>query len=446
VPSVDQPSPPLAKGVKRLAHLDLAGAGQVTVVGTHAYIGHIPNKQQLGTTILDVADPKRPRVLATIKVDDPESHSHKARVAGNIMIVNHERNMTAIGRRAEQLPAARQALRERLGREPTLAEIAESMALKEDEVRTAEEVERRGYDQGGFRVYDVSNPAKPRQICHHRTGGRGVHRFDMDENYAYISTEMEGYVGNILVIYDLRDPARPQEVSRWWMAGQHVAGGETPTWAGRKNRLHHALRFGDELWAGVWHAGLRIIDIANISRPRTVARYNYHPPFPEPTHTVMPVTVPLNNWSGDGHPRRVALAIDEEDQFYNEKDAARRRGRPHACLWTFDVSDYADLKPLACFTVSELDSPWSRTPRSRFGAHQFCEFMTDTLVYATWFSGGLRIIDVADPLSPQEVGYYIPEPVKGQPAPQSNDVTLDSRGLIYLVDRNCGFDILEFKR
>lgn len=433
------PNPPLAHRVKRLGHLDLAGAGQVTVAGTHAYIGHIPNKEQLSTTILDIADPSRPKIVATLKMDDPESHSHKARVAGDIMIVNHERNMTAIGRRAEQLPGVRQRLRAELKREPSLAEIADKMAVSEADVRTAEEVEKRGYDQGGFRVYDVSKPAQPRLLCHQKTGGRGVHRFDMDANYAYISTEMDGYVGNILVNYDLRDPARPQEVSRWWMEGQHVQAGEVPSWPGRQHRLHHALRFGDEMWAGVWHGGVRIIDVADIRRPKTVAAYNYHPPFPEPTHTVMPVPTQLGG-------RRIAVVVDEEDQFYNEKDAAKRRGRPHACLWTFDVSDYAALKPLACFTVSELDSPWSRTPRSRFGAHQFAEFMTDTLVYATWFSGGLRIIDVADPFSPQEVGYFIPEPVAGQPAPQSNDVTLDSRGLIYLVDRNAGFDILEFER
>jgi hypothetical protein len=429
----------LAHKVKRLGHLDLAGAGQVTVKGNYAYIGHIPNKDQLSTTILDIADPKKPRVIAKLKMQDAESHSHKARVAGDLMIVNHERNMTVIGRRAEQLPGVRQRLTVELGREPTLAEIADKMAVSEADARAAEEAEKRGYDQGGFRVYDVSKPETPRLLCHHKTGGRGVHRFDMDENYAYISTEMDGFVGNILVIYDLRNPAKPQEVSRWWMEGQHLAAGEVPSWPGRQHRLHHALRFGDELWAGVWLGGVRIIDVSSISHPRTVAAYNYHPPFPEPSHTFMPVPERLGG-------RRIAVAIDEEDQFYNEKDAAKRRGRPHACLWTFDVSDYSDLKPLACFTVSDLDSPWSRTPKSRFGAHQFCEFMTDTLVYATWFSGGLRIIDVADPFAPQEVGWYIPEPVKGQPAPQSNDVTLDERGLIYLVDRNAGFDILEFKR
>ena len=33
----------------------------------------------------------------------------------------------------------------------------------------------------------------------------------MDENYAYMSTEMEGYVGNILVVYDHSDPTAPKE-------------------------------------------------------------------------------------------------------------------------------------------------------------------------------------------------------------------------------------------
>ena len=76
---------------------------------------------QLGTSIIDISDPRAPRVVATITLDDPDSHSHKARVAGDIMIVNHERNMSRIGRRAEQLPAARRALADELRREPTRA-------------------------------------------------------------------------------------------------------------------------------------------------------------------------------------------------------------------------------------------------------------------------------------------------------------------------------------
>src|SRR5262249_28113833 len=81
----------------RLGHLDLPGAGQVTVRGSHAYVGHIPNPIHLGTSIIDIGDPRQPRVVATITLDDHDSHSHKVRVVGDVMIVNHERNMSKIG-------------------------------------------------------------------------------------------------------------------------------------------------------------------------------------------------------------------------------------------------------------------------------------------------------------------------------------------------------------
>jgi len=103
----------------RLGHLDLPGAGQVTVAGHYAYVGHIPNKQNLGTSIVDIADPANPRLLATVTLDDPASHSHKVRVAGDLMVVNHERNPTPIGRRAascaRRLAASRRGLSWRSG-------------------------------------------------------------------------------------------------------------------------------------------------------------------------------------------------------------------------------------------------------------------------------------------------------------------------------------------
>ncbi len=133
--------------------------------------------------------------------------------------------------------------------------------------------------------------------------------------------------------------------------------------------------------------------------------------------------------------RRIAVAVDEEHEHVH--------GQPHACMWVFDVSDLGAIRPLSSFHVSEMDSPWSRAP-GRFGCHQFREKLDTTLVYLTWFSGGLRIVDVADPLRPREVGFYIPEPVGGEVSPQSNDVDVDARGLIYLIDRNRGFDVLEF--
>jgi len=427
----------LAHKVRRLGHLDLPGAGQVTVSGRYAYVGHIPNKQNLGTSILDISDPARPLLVATVTLDDPESHSHKVRVVGDVMVVNHERNPTPIGRRAEQLPAARAELSATLGREPSAAELAAKMNVTEADLTQIEAAEKRGYHNGGFKIYDVSDPSRPRLIGYRKTGGVGVHRFAMDERYAYISTEMAGFVGNILVIYDMRDPVHPAEVSRWWMPGQHRAAGETPSWSGKRHRLHHALRFGSEMWASCWHGGFFVLDVSDIGRPRTLGSYNYHPPFPEPTHTVMPLGSPIRG-------RRIAVTIDEEDHAQSAAEESARRGRLHAGLMTLDVSDSTAIKPLAVFEVSELDSPFARTSGARFGAHQFHEKSDGTLIYATWFAAGLRIIDVADPSAPREVGHFIPEPAGGRAAPQSNDVVLDDRGLIYLVDRHIGFDVLEF--
>ncbi|MBV8839864.1 MAG: RNA polymerase subunit sigma-70, partial [Alphaproteobacteria bacterium] len=317
-----------AHKIRRLAHLDVPGAGQVTIAGHHAYVGHIPNKDQLGTTIIDIADPYHPRVVATVTLDDPTSHSHKVRVVGDVMIVNHERNMTPVGRRAEQLPAARAELSAALGREPTPAEIAAKLSISEADLRIVEAAARTPYQNGGFKIYDVANPAQPKPIAYQKTGGIGVHRFAMDARYAYISTEMDGFIGNILVVYDIADPRAPREVSRWWMPGQHIAAGEKPSWSGRRHRLHHALRFGNEFWASCWHGGFFVVDCADITRPRTLGAYNYHPPFPEPTHTVMPVPAPIRG-------KRIALSIDEEDQAQSASEEHARRGRPHAGICTF---------------------------------------------------------------------------------------------------------------
>lgn len=254
-----------------------------------------------------------------------------------------------------------------------------------------------------------------------------MHRFDLDDRYAYISTEMEGYVGNILVIYDMRDPARPEEVGRWWMPGQHIAGGETPSWPGQQHRLHHALRHGDRLYAAVWYAGCRIIDISDIARPCTIGEYRYHPPFPEPTHTFLRVPFPVKG-------RTLAVAVDEEHDHVP--------GQLHGGLWVFDVADETDIRPVSMFHLSELASPYVQAG-GRFGAHQFQERLADTRLFTAWFGGGLRVVDIAEPERPTEVAHWLAEPPPGQASPQANDVDLDDRGLVYVIDRNRGLEILE---
>ena len=65
-----------------------------------------------------------------------------------------------------------------------------------------------------------------------------------------------------------------------------------------------------------------------------------------------------------------------------------------------------------------------------------------TAFYGKLVTLGLCAFFLADVLA-LSVGHFIPEPAGGHAAPQSNDLMLDQRGLIHMVDRLCGYEILE---
>ncbi len=363
----------------RLSHIDCPGGGQVWVDGTTLYIGHM--RPPSGTTIVDVADPRNPRVLAHVPVPDGW-HSHKVRVANGIMIVNHER----FGQASPEFG-------------------------------------------GGIAIYDVSRPAEPRQIGKWVTAGKGVHRYDFDGRYAYISPTAEGYVGNIAMILDLADPTRPEEVGRWWIPGQWQAGGETypwhPDWP--TPRCHHPLRLGDRLYVSYWHHGLYILDISDMSRPKAIAGLNTSRAFPHPTHTCLPIPQPLKG-------RRVMVVADE--------DVAKLYPSAPSFTWIYDITDETVPVPISTFQVPGLDVDGRPQPPMT-GCHQPSERFAGTIIPFAWFAQGLRIVDIADPFAPKEVGYYMPDAPAGAERASSNDVTMDSRGLIYLIDRIRGVDIIE---
>jgi hypothetical protein len=368
-----------ARNTTLVAHLDTAGGGQVWVDGTTLYIGHMAAPH--GTTIVDVADPRSPRVLATIGIP-PGYHSHKVRVAGGLMLVNHER----LGRDAD----------------PAFG--------------------------GGLGIYDVSNPAQPVLRTKWATAGAGVHRFSFDGRYAYISPTVEGYSGRIVMILDLADPAQPQEVGRWWLPGQWTAGGEEPVLAhGRGPLCHHPLRLGDRLYVSYWQHGGAILDISDMTHPALVARIDTSATFPHPTHTLLTIPEPLKG-------RRVMVVADE--------DVDARWPAAPAFLWVYDITNESAPVPISTFQVAGADPDGSPQPPMT-GCHQPSERFNGAIVPCAWFAQGLRLLDISDPFAPKEIGSYVPDAPPGANRPSSNDVTIDDRGLLYLVDRQGGVDILE---
>jgi hypothetical protein len=338
-------------------------------------------RQPTGTTIVDVADPRKPKILARVEVPSGW-HSHKVRVANDIMVVNHERQ----GQNGD-------------------AEFG-----------------------GGLGIYDVADPVNPKLITKWRTHGKGVHRYDFDGRYAYISPTAEGYVGNIMMILDLQDPARPREVCRWWIPGQWSAGGEEYPWKEWvPPRCHHPLRLGDRLYVSYWHHGYYILDISDMSRPKVIAGGNTSPAFPHPTHTCLPIPAPLKG-------RKIMVVADE--------DVAKLWPAAPAFTWIYDITAERCPVPIATFQVEGLDGDGA-PQQPMMGCHQPSERFNGTIIPFAWFAKGLRLIDIADPFKPKEVGYYEADPPEGFELASSNDVTLDSRGLLYLIDRQRGVDIIE---
>jgi len=366
-----------AHGLRQVAYFDCPGGGQVVVDGRVAYIAHM--RAPHGTTLVDVSDPAAPRELAALEVP-PGTHSHKVRAGNGLMLVNRE------AQPAHQPPAG---------------------ALT------------------GLGIFDVSQPSRPREITFWRCGGAGVHRFTFDGRYAYLSPEMDGYLGNIVMILDLIDPTRPREVGRWWMPGQWSAGGETPSWSGRQHRCHHPIRLDNRLYVSYWHGGFVILDIEDMSRPRFISGLDWSPPFITPTHTALPLPFPL-------HGRRLMIAADE--------DVAKLEPGPPSFLWLVDITDERRPVPFASFQVAGVDGE----PQPEFtGCHQPCERVTGTEIPVAWFAHGLRIVDIARPHAPREVAHFLPEPPEGHSRVSSNDVEVDDRGLLYLIDRGRGLHILE---
>jgi hypothetical protein len=125
-----------------------------------------------------------------------------------------------------------------------------------------------------------------------------------------------------------------------------------------------------------------------------------------------------------------------------DEDVAKLRPSPPAFAWVFDISDENQPLPIATIDVPGLDPDGAPQPPMS-GCHQPSERVHGTVIPFAWFAQGLRLMDVADPFRPREVGYYVPDVPSGCERVSSNDVAIDHRGIAYLADRQHGVDIVE---
>ena len=137
-----------------------------------------------------------------------------------------------------------------------------------------------------------------------------------------------------------------------------------------------------------------------------------------------------------------------------------REARQQAYI--IDITD--ERRPMGISNFDVPETPGGYCSRGgRFGAHASNEIQPPDVrearpVHVTWFNAGVRAVDIRDPYRPKEIGYYIPAITRQtaercverdgkqqcKRAIQTNNVEVDGRGYIYVVDRaDTGMHILE---
>ena len=367
-----------SNNIEFIGHSDLNGKGdgmQIMKKDDYLYVGHM-GCNGIGTTVLDVSDPENPRVVRQIPIPE-NTHSHKVQVAGDILLVNHEQQLRA------GTPFS-----------------------------------------AGLVVYDISKPADPVQIAFMPINGKGIHRiWWTGDKYAYFSVREEGYADRFLMTADVSDPANPKIVSRWWYPGQWLAGGETPTWeAGPTLRAHHVVVKGDRAYGGYGNAGMLIFSIDD-GRLELISERSWFEETGEDTHTHTALPLLSKN-----------LVITTDESLKENCQEAPKE------LRVFDISDDRDPKLIGKFPRPEGNFC---ERGGRFGSHNLHEnrpesFISEDILFATYFNAGLRVYDVRDPYNIKEIASFVPDAPLGQKAIQINDVYVAKDGTIYVTDRLAG--------
>ena len=323
-------------------------------------------------------------------------------------------------------------------------------------------------------VWDVSAPEQPRLLSTVVKGLEHTHKnwWECDTGIAYLVSDGRPFgwrTNRMMKIYDLGDPVRPRFIRDFGLPGQQPgASGAAP------EGLHGPIAFRNRVYIayGTGARGvLQIVDrdklvkgdpqaadpfaptVENLLYPQ-VGRLDLSPDWGG--HTAFPVLgIRVPEWAANatGRVRDVVVLVSES--LRNECQEVRQLS------FLVDVTDAS--RPFSVSTFQVPESPGRFCSRGgRFGPHSSNESFTPIyygrLVFIAYFNGGVRAVDIRDPFNPREAGFYIPAVTsrtdkrcvnvggaeRCKAAIQTNNVEVDDRGYVYIVDRaDTGMHILE---
>ncbi len=412
----DLPTPDFAKNMKLIGHCDQGGRPdgvQLMINKGFAFTGHMFSK---GFSVIDVRDPRNPKPVNYIAAPKNTWHLHLQTYEDLLLVIN-AKDMFASAEFQDESEYYKGALGRKVG--------------------TADMNRERDWT-AGMSVYDIKDPANPRQIGFLSVEGGGIHRlWYTGGRWAYASVLLDGFTDYIFMTIDMSDPSNPKEAGRYWLPGMNAAAGEEPADENARGGLHHAIVHGDIAY-GAWRdAGMVVMDVSDRTNPELIVHRNWSPPFGGGTHNCLPL------------PDRDLLVVVDESVLDNCEDGIKH-------IWMFDNRVPSNPVSISTFPVpSEADYC---KKGGHFGPHNIYEnrpdgLVSDQLIFSTMQNAGIRVTDISDEYRPKEVAAFVP------PAPkklvdhrpnrplviQNCDVYVDKQGLIYANDYNGGLYILEYE-
>ena len=435
--TLDQPA---GRGTRQLGELNLAGGlnADVWAHGRYAYVGTWSGPcPGTGVKVIDVLDPARPRQVATLASYPNTSDEDMQVISVRNAFFNGDLLVT--GLQDCGLP----------GQAP---------------------------GKTGVDLWNVTNAANPTHLGFFDTGAFGTHEVSLTKQgtrvFALAAVPFSeitsgGTVGDFQLI-EVTDPRNPVRADDWG-AGKdgHMAFGAAflagvlpppfdctpPPGQQPLCRGHFGAVFGHSAspsadgrraYVAYWDAGGIILDISNPNDVRMIGRTVYPAGSEGDTHTAMP------NGSD------TVLITDDEDFSPTDLKAAGEPREP-GDTWGF-ARIWNITNPAQPREVADVATPHSLTNKTDgfYSVHNV-EIVGST-AYFSWYSDGLRVVDISDPARPEETAFFRPQPTLdptgffgpnfgagGHPIPFVWGLHVLG-GRIYLSDINFGLRIVTLTR
>jgi hypothetical protein len=266
---------------------------------------------------------------------------------------------------------------------------------------------RDGQGFAGLALYDVRDPSRPRELGRLATGvTSGVHELGVVQRrdgrvlvlaaVSYSFFQSQGDQGDLRII-DATDPRRPRQIADWDVRRDGPVEDRSRLAVRRDVFGHSAAPFdgGEKVYASFWSAGVQFLDVHDPAAPRLLGQTPYR--------------------DEDGYRGAHSGWFNRDETLFVQNDETMQLlGSGQRATWTFqrlfDTSSLAEPRLLSTF-ATEAAVPGSDgrvATDGVYGVHN--AVIQGDRMYASWYSDGVRVVDLSDPRSPREVAAFVPPP------------------------------------